>query len=260
MEDYSKVKGIIFNIQKFSIHDGPGIRTIIFFKGCKLRCRWCCNPESQVFQPQEMLEHGQKKIVGREVTAGEVLEEILRDRPYYRRSGGGVTLSGGEFLCQPKFAKAILALCHENGINTAVETTTNAPYETIAELAPYIDYWLTDIKHMNGAKHREYTGVDNAMLLENIKKIVKDGGDLIVRVPVVPTFNANDKDIEDIAKYASEIGAKELHLLPYHRLGQDKYDGLGRKYTLSEILPPTDEFMEGLVDVASRHIKTQIGG
>ncbi len=260
MTNYSEVKGNIFNIQKFSIHDGPGIRTIVFFKGCKLRCRWCCNPESQSSKVEEMFEGGKKKIVGRTVTAGEIVKDILKDMPYYRRSGGGVTLSGGEFLCQPEFAEAILALCHEYGLNTAVETTAFASSETLTRLIPHIDLWLTDIKHMNPAKHKEFTGVENTVMLENIKRLAKDGKKLIVRVPVVPTFNATEREIEDIAIYAKEIGASELHLLPYHRLGQDKYAGLGREYTLKEILPPTDEFMKPLLDIASRHIKTQIGG
>lgn len=260
MENYSEVKGRIFNIQKFSIHDGPGIRTIVFFKGCKLRCKWCCNPESQDARIQEMNEGGKIKIVGRDITVDEVVKDVLKDMPYYRRSGGGITLSGGEFLCQPKFAKALLATCKEYGISTAVESTAYAPYDTIKEILPYIDVCLIDIKHMNSQIHKEFTGVENTLILENIAKLGKEANELIIRTPVIPTVNANEKDIEDIAKYAKQVGAKEYHLLPYHRLGQDKYEGLGRDYLLKELVPPTDEFMDGLLKVAQRHIKAQIGG
>ena len=124
------VKGRIFDIQRFSVHDGPGIRTIIFLKGCFLRCKWCCNPESQNFDIEEMEFGGKKKIIGRDVTVSEVLETIKRDMQYYRRSGGGVTLSGGESLGQPEFAVALLQACKENGINTAMESTGFAKFET----------------------------------------------------------------------------------------------------------------------------------
>lgn len=260
MEKYLKTKGRIFNIQKFSIHDGPGIRTIVFFKGCKLRCKWCCNPESQNFEIQQMKEGNKIKTVGRDVTVEEIVADVVKDMPYYRRSGGGITLSGGEFLCQLDFAEALLRVCKENSISTAVETTCFAPYSDIQRVIPYIDTFMTDIKHMDPLKHKQFTGVDNSLILENIAKLAKEANELIIRVPTVPGVNANEKDIEDIAKFASQIGAKELHLLPYHRLGQDKYEGLGRDYTLKGVIPPEEAEMEKLVKVAQRHIDCQIGG
>ena len=260
MEKYLKTKGRIFNIQKFSIHDGPGIRTIVFFKGCKLRCRWCCNPESQNFEIQQMKEGNKIKTVGKDVTVEEIVNDVMKDMPYYRRSGGGITLSGGEFLCQIDFAEALLRVCKEYGITTAVETTCFAPYSDIQRVIPYVDTFLTDIKHMDPLKHKQYTGVDNSLIFENIAKLAKEAKELIIRVPTVPGVNANEKDIEDIAKFAAKIGAKELHLLPYHRLGQDKYEGLGRDYTLKDVIPPEEAEMEKLVAVAQRHINCQIGG
>ena len=147
------VTGRIFDIQRFSTHDGPGVRTIVFLKGCPLRCRWCCNPESQSYEIQQMKQKSSVKTVGKDVSVGEVLEEILRDRPYYRRSGGGLTLSGGESLLQPDFAVALLTACHENGINTAMETTGFADPAVIERFIPHLDLFLMDLF---------FTGVDTA--------------------------------------------------------------------------------------------------
>ena len=257
-----ETKGRIFNIQRFSIHDGPGIRTIVFFKGCFMRCEWCCNPESQKFEIQTMIENGKEKTVGRDVTVGELLPELLADRPYYRRSGGGITLSGGEILCQPQFARDLLRACKENGLHTAVESTANAPFEKIEMILPYLDLYLMDIKHMDSEKHKRYTGVPNGLILENAKKIAESDTKLIVRTPVVPSFNDTAAEIKAISKFAAGLpNVEEHHLLPYHRLGQDKYDQLGRTYALKEILPPTDEKMQYLLSVAEESgLKCQIGG
>jgi pyruvate formate lyase activating enzyme len=255
-------KGRIFNIQRFSIHDGPGIRTIVFFKGCYMRCAWCCNPESQAYEIQTMQENGKEKTVGRDVTVDELMPEILADVNYYRRSGGGVTLSGGECLAQPRFAAALLKACKENGLHTAIESTANAPYETIEEVLPYLDLYLMDIKHMDSAKHKEFTGAGNELILENAKKIAKSGVELIIRTPVVPGFNDTAEEIRAISRFAATLsGVEEHHLLPYHRLGQDKYAGLGRNYALKDVLPPTQEKMEYLLSVAEESgLKCQIGG
>ena len=255
------VKGRIFDIQRFSVHDGPGIRTIVFLKGCPLRCKWCCNPESQEWDIQEMTLGGQTKTVGRDVTVGEIMEEILQDRPYFRRSGGGLTLSGGEATAQPDFAYALLRAAKEAGLTTAVETTAYAEREIIAKLLPYIDTVLMDIKHMNGEKHKKFTTKDNYMILENARFIADSGANLVIRTPVVPTFNDTEEEIGDIAKYAASIGVKEHHLLPYHRIGTDKYKGLDREYTLSHIMPPDGEKMQRLLSVViSLGLKGQIGG
>ena len=140
--DYLKTKGRIFNIQRFSIHDGPGIRTIVFFKGCFMRCAWCCNPESQEYKIETMYENGVQKTVGKDVTVEELMPEILADLPYFRRSGGGVTLSGGEILAQPDFARDLLRACKNAGLSTAVESTANAPFSEIEKILPYLDLYL----------------------------------------------------------------------------------------------------------------------
>lgn len=253
--------GRIFNIQRFSIHDGPGIRTIVFFKGCAMRCAWCCNPESQLFEIQTLVEGDKEKTVGRDVTVEDVMPEILSDLPYYRRSGGGVTLSGGEVLCQADFAQELLRECKEAGIHTAIESAGSLSYDKIEKLLPYLDLYLLDIKHMDPEKHKEYTKLSNEIILENAKKIAKSGVELIIRTPVVPTFNDSEEDIRAISRFARSIGAKAHHLLPYHRLGSDKYKGLGRNYSLKEIPPPSKEKMERLLEVALEcGIRAQIGG
>lgn len=260
--DFWKTQGRIFDIQRYSIHDGPGIRTIIFLKGCYLRCRWCCNPESQEFKIQTMMVGGREKIMGRDVTVEELMPEILKDEAYYRRSGGGITLSGGECLFQPDFSAALLRAAKENGCHTAIESTACAPYEDIQKLLPYLDLYLMDIKHMNSDKHKQFTGQANARILENARRLAQDAKELIIRVPVIPDFNNTKEEIDAIARFAASLpGVKELHLLPYHRLGQDKYAGLGRIYTLSQIEPMTEEYMEGLLETAAQSgLKCQIGG
>lgn len=247
MED-CEVKGRIFDIQRYSIHDGLGIRTIVFLKGCVLRCRWCCNPESQEYAIQTMKVLGEDKVIGRDITVGKVMETVEKDRPYYRRSGGGLTLSGGESLCQPDFARALLREAKHRGINTAMESMGCAPYETIDSILPYLDTYLLDIKHTNPVKHEEFTGKRNDLMLENARKIADSGKTrLIIRVPVIPGFNDTAEEIASIASFAGKLkGVDTIHLLPYHRLGESKYEGLGRKYLMGDVMPPGNEQMEML--------------
>ena len=233
---------------------------------------------------------GEPKIIGRDVTVDEVMEIVEQDRPYYYRSGGGLTLSGGESLCQPEFSRDLLRGAKERGINTAMESMACAKYEVIESILPYLDHYLLDIKHMNPAKHKEFTGKSNELMLENAKKIACSGQvRLSIRIPVIPTFNDSEEEIRAIARYAKELdeeacrigghragtscsgmekyetgsyGIEKIHLLPYHRLGQDKYDGLDRKYLMKEILPPGAEQMEGLKRAAEQEsgLACQIGG
>ena len=260
--DFTQVKGRIFDIQRFSVHDGPGIRTIIFFKGCALRCKWCCNPESQGFEIQTMNMDGKEKVVGRDVTVKEIVETVLKDMPYYRRSGGGVTLSGGEATLQPEFAEALLRTCKQYGINTAIESTAIADFSVIQRFLPFLDTYLMDIKHINSKKHEEFTTKPNERILENAKKLDKYANKLIIRVPVVPTFNATKEEIGEIARFVSELeNTNEIHLLPYHKFGTDKYRWLGREYAMKDIETPSDELMEELKKTVEGYgVKCQIGG
>lgn len=262
--DYLDTRGRIFDIQRYSVHDGPGIRTIVFLKGCVLRCRWCCNPESQEYRIQTMKVLGEDKVIGRDTTVGEMIAEVERDRPYYYRSGGGMTLSGGECLCQPEFARDLLRAAKERGINTAIESMACADYSRIEEVLPYLDLYLMDIKHTNPEKHREFTGKSNELMMENARKVALSGqARLIIRVPVIPGFNDTVEEIRGIAAFADTLpGVEELHLLPYHRLGQDKYEGLGREYLMDGILPPEPEKMQTLKMAAESitSLRVQIGG
>lgn len=260
--DYLNTKGRIFDIQRFSVHDGPGIRTIFFLKGCVLMCRWCCNPESQSFDIETMNINGKLKMVGEDVSAGHLVEIAERDRIYYSRSGGGVTLSGGESLCQSTFAAAVLRGCKENGINTAIESTACASYDKIRKILPYTDYFLMDIKHTNSAKHREYTGQPNELMLENAVKIAKESVSLTVRVPVIPGFNDTPEEIGDIAKFTQNLETvREIHLLPYHRLGYDKYIGLGREYSMGDAKLLEQEKIHTLKSAVERYgLICKIGG
>ena len=260
---YTETRGRIFNVQRFSIHDGPGVRTIVFLKGCPLRCKWCCNPESQSYKQETIVTAGIPREVARDVTVAEVLDEIERDRVYYRRSGwGGVTLSGGECLWQPEFSEALLRVCRERGITTAIETTGYADMDVIRRLLPHIDTVLMDIKHINGEKHKEFTTRDNALILENAAHIAREARRLIIRTPVVPTFNDTAEEIGEIARIASTLErVTEMHLLPYHRIGSDKYAGLGRKYEMAHISPPDKAHMEMLAETVRKYgLKCQIGG
>lgn len=260
--EYLQVKGRIFDIQKFSVHDGPGIRTIVFFKGCVLRCRWCCNPESQRYEIESMVVGGKEKTIGRDVTVEEVLLDISKDRPFYRRSGGGVTLSGGEALCQPEFGSALLLGLKENGYHTAMESMACAEFQTIERYLPNLDLYLMDIKHMNAEKHKQFTGRSNELMLENAKKVARSATELIIRVPVIPGFNDTPAEIREIARFAAGLpSVEQMHLLPYHRLGQDKYEGLGRNYPMGDVLPPANEKMQQLLEEVKRAgLKGQIGG
>ena len=260
--DYLETKGRIFDIQKYSIHDGPGIRTIIFLKGCALRCKWCCNPESQSYEIQEMNRNGKIEIVGRDVSVGEIIDDINKDRIYYRRSGGGLTLSGGECLLQPEFSRDILHAAKDMGFNTAIESTACAKWEHIEAILPYLDLYLLDIKHMNSVKHKEFTSQSNELILENAFKIANKAEHLIIRVPVIPTFNDTVPEIKAIAEFAKSLpNVNEIHLLPYHRMGRDKYTALNRDYSLDNIKPPDNEHMQRLLGVCyDVGLRAQIGG
>lgn len=261
--DYRETSGRIFDMQRYSIHDGKGIRTIVFLKGCVLRCKWCCNPESQRYEIETRMIDGKPVVVGEDVTVAKVMETVEKDRAYYRRSGGGLTLSGGESLCQPQFARDLLRAAKEAGINTAMESMACAKWDTIESILPYLDTYLMDIKHMDGAKHEAFTGKRNDLMLENARKIAESGKtQLVIRIPVVPTFNDTPEEISAIARFATGLpGVTRLHLLPYHRLGQDKYTQLGRTYELPQLLPPEPAQMQILLQAAQASgLQCQIGG
>ena len=248
-------KANIFDIQRASFVDGPGIRTTVFFKGCNLRCRWCHNPESQSTKVQMMFYKNKctccgkcvavcpnhmdscdfcgkcvlycpndaRQICGREYTVEALFDEIVKDKSFYESSGGGVTFSGGESMLQADFLCEIVKLCKENGIHTAVDTAGHVPWESFERVMPYTDVFLYDVKAYTDELHREGTGVSNRLILNNLTKLSKCfKGDIFVRIPVIPGFNGTDDEIGKIAAFVKGLGITNVELMPYHRMGEHK--------------------------------------
>ena len=233
---YLHTKGRIFDIQRYSIHDGKGIRTIVFLKGCVLRCKWCCNPESQEYQIQTMTVQGKPKVIGRDVTVGEVMETVVKDEPYYRRSGGGLTLSGGESLCQAEFARDLLHAAKARGMNTAMESMAGLPYEKIEMLLPYLDNYLMDIKHIDPEKHRDLTMQPNGNILKFAAYLNERHVDMWIRHVVVPGITDDEKYLFDLGYFIGQFdNLKALDVLPYHTMGEKKYQSLGMEYKLKGV-------------------------
>lgn len=279
--------GIVFNIQKFSIHDGPGVRTSVFLKGCPLRCKWCSNPESQAYRPQILYHRAQcihcgtcaafcpeqavsanadgnihidfskcagcltcvhacpKRALtceGEEKTVEEVFEACMQDCDFYEESGGGVTISGGEGMMQPDFAEALVRRLKEKGVHTAIETTGCVPPEVFRRLAPQFDLLLFDVKHWNSARHRAGTGAGNEQIMENLRWGHGQGLNILPRIPVIPGFNEAPEDAAGLAALLREIGFMRAQLLPFHQMGERKYEFLNRNYELTgtKALHPED--------------------
>ncbi len=289
--------GCIFDIMKYSVHDGPGIRTTVFLKGCPLNCWWCHNPEGQALKPEIMLwpnrcigcgecqkacqfqaiAHPEnctqcgkcaevcpaeaRVLVGRTMSIEETLHEIEKDMVFYRQSGGGVTFSGGEPLMQPDFLEAMLKVCRQREIHTALETTGYARPETLLRLSSLVDLFLYDLKLMDDAAHRKYTGVSNRMIIENLKMLAENQARIIARVPIIPGINDDQKNINDIGELLTSLKLNEVHLLPYHRAGTDKYRRLNRTYLLPDLKEPTAAYMAVLANQLQKFgLTTKIGG
>jgi len=308
VKDAKELKGYIFNIQRYSIHDGPGIRTTVFLKGCPLRCSWCQNPESQREQPEvhfdpglctvcgkcvavcpsgasslstasslidrnrciacgqcvEVCPNEARRVIGSYISVEEVFQEVKRDEAFYIKSGGGVTISGGEPLFQPEFTVSLLKLCRQSGIHTALDTCGYAKWDTLKKVLSYCDLVLYDIKHMGLAQHMKYTGVSNQLILDNAKRIT-DICPMWVRLTVVPGYcNDSVAKIKAAARFITEeLGTSvRICLLPYHRLGETKYERLGRlEGQILRVQPPADESINKLKDVFESYgFETQIGG
>ena len=224
------MSGIVFDIEHFASRDGPGIRTAVFLKGCPLRCIWCQNPESWKYEPEPIADgpNGAIRICGVSRTADEIVEEVLRDRPFYERSGGGVTLSGGEALAQAAFCTAILRGVHAAGVHTAIETSGYAPLKVIREVEPYVDLWLYDIKQLDPAKFLKYTARPLDLVLSNLRHLDAGGRRIILRLPMIPGINDDAKELAAIAKLANGLVSVEaLEVLPYNPYGVDKAKLLG---------------------------------
>ncbi len=285
------LSGHVFDIKRYAIHDGPGIRTTVFLKGCPLRCRWCHNPESWKVGPEPSLrlsrcvrcgrcvelckEHaisnsqgrpvtdpekcvlcgacvagcpgGAREIIGDTRTVAQVMAEVRKDVVFYDESGGGVTFSGGEPLMQPEFLLALLAACRAEGIRTAVDTTCHARPEAVRRIAEAADLILCDIKHMNRRRHEQYTGVDNRLILENIRMLAETGVEVIVRIPIVPGFNGDEPNVRQTAEFVRSLKTvRRVDILPYNRGGLEKAVRLTGQADLMEAQAPDGDTMTAI--------------
>ncbi|HBV4432118.1 glycyl-radical enzyme activating protein [Klebsiella quasipneumoniae] len=269
---------MIFNIQRYSTHDGPGIRTVVFLKGCSLGCRWCQNPESRtrsedlLYDPRlclagcELCQQAAPAVItrtldgliihrqhvndshiaalrdccpttaltvcGEEKSVEEIMATVLRDKPFYDRSGGGITLSGGEPFMNPDLARALFEASHQAGIHTAVETCLHVPWKYIEPALPFVDLFLADLKHVDEAVFRQWTDGSARRVLDNLQRLAQAGKNMIIRVPLIQGFNASEADITAITDFAADrLRVSEIHFLPYHTLGMNKYQLLSQPYT-----------------------------
>ena len=306
--------GVIFNIQRFTIHDGPGLRTELFLKGCPLRCEWCSNPESWVTHiqpgvyktkcisykkcgaceevcPEEALQFYRGKLTGidrgkctncmkcyqecpsdaikrwgEEMTVEECMKEIRKDIGYYERSGGGVTVSGGDPLMQSDFVAELFQACRAEGIQTCCESTFHADWKDIEKVLPYTDIIISDIKHMSSEQHKKHTGVGNELILENLKKITEQDREIILRIPIIPNVNDDEENIKATADFIlNELNGqvRTLQLLSFMRLGEEKYTSLGIPYRMEGVKINRKSFQKHINEIAeyfnSRGIHCLVG-
>ena len=243
----------VFDIKRFAVHDGPGIRTTVFLKGCPLSCWWCHNPESQSIKPVtvniERKLNGKsvagKKVYGESMEAEAVLTTLLKDVHFYEESGGGVTFSGGEPLMQAEGLKLLLKGSKQHGLHTTVDTCGYARQEQYEEIMEMTDLFLFDLKHMDPELHKKYTGVDNTLILSNADYLLNAGSNLIFRIPVIPGINTSREEVEGMLSYLEERAdrLKEVHLLPYHRIADNKYQRLQMQQQLKDVKKPTEAEM-----------------
>ncbi len=282
--------GLIFDIKRFAIHDGPGVRTTVFLKGCPLSCLACHNPEGQSSEPDVFVRAdrcnrcgdcmvvcgtdaisvadglwlsrdrcdlcgscvdvclpGALQIAGRRVTVRDVVNELERDIVFYDESGGGATFSGGEPLFQPEFLVELLKACRERGISTCVDTSGHAPQSVFAAIRPLVDLFLYDLKLLDARAHQEFTGLSNGVIVENLGWLAANGGDVVVRLPLLPGVNDDSANTDALGRLLAGLPRRyPVDILPYHNIGSEKYSRLGRTYRLQHTKPPADSVVEAV--------------
>lgn len=288
--------GWVSNIQRFCVHDGDGIRTVVFMQGCPLACRWCSNPENltpgtklkyneelcvgcgncvEVCPQKAIVPLGRKmqvdrkvceasgectraclsgalSLVGAQISAQDVLDEVRRDRAFYRRSGGGLTLSGGECMAQPRFTAAVLRLAKQEGIHTAIETCGAARWEDFEVVLPDVDLVLYDLKHTDSHIHEQQTGVGNTQILANLQQLKDCDVRLIVRVPMIAGINDDPENLTKTAQLAAQAGVERIELLPFHQLGERKYPLLGMQAPSGDLAAPDDDALDDMRDLVAK--------
>jgi pyruvate formate lyase activating enzyme len=300
------MRGTIFNIMRYSVNDGPGIRTTVFLKGCPLHCKWCHNPEALarhreiIFREDRCLRCGDcvavcqghatrqengrivimreqciqcghcievccaaaREMAGQEMATAEVMAEISKDVVFFDASGGGVTFSGGEPLLQHKFLLSLLQACKQKGIHTAVDTAGYASPAILARISAFVDLFLYDLKTLDDAKHREFTGVSNRLILENLQRLSRWRKNVIVRMPLIPGANDDAENIRLTGRFVASLGnINEMQVLPYHQTGIKKYCRLGLEYALQDLMPPAPESLQQIANELKRYVKiVAIGG
>jgi pyruvate formate lyase activating enzyme len=266
------MKGLIFSVKRYAIHDGPGIRVTFFLKGCPLSCWWCHNPEG-ISQDQEMVELTEKVGVrefkkmdkaGIWYSVEDILGILEKEKTFITESKGGVTFSGGEPMIQTDFLAEALKAGKENGYHTAVDTSGYAPAESYIKIIPFTDLFLFDIKHMDNAMHIKYTGVSNTLIFNNLKLILESGKDTFVRIPVIPDYNDDQENLNSLKQFLKGFkyeNLKRISLLPYHKIGKAKYNRFHIPYRMNDIEQPSRKRMSELKEFFSdTGIKVQIGG
>jgi len=296
-------KGLVFDIKKFAIHDGPGIRTTVFVKGCPLHCLWCHNPESQRFEPEisflpakcigcgwcfkscpqhcHIMKDGVHvmdrthctrcgictqecyaqalELVGKEMTPEEALKEVLKDRPFYQHSNGGMTISGGEPMSQFEFTRDLLHLAKQEGLHNCLDTCGFAPWERYLEVLPDVDLFLYDLKATDSAKHLKFTGVPFEPILENLKRLDAAGAQIILRCPLIPGLNDDDEHLRRIGEIADSLkNVQEITLHPYHPLGQSKSERMGYETVWKNGEFATDEAVAHWLEVIKAHTRVPV--
>lgn len=235
----------ISNIQHFSVGDGAGIRTTVFFKGCNLRCPWCHNPENLTAEPvcMKYTAINKSEVCGRKVLVEEIMPELLEDFDFFVESGGGVTFSGGEVMLQACEASELAKALKEKGVSVLIDTAGSVPYSTFARMNEYADGYLYDIKTADEQKYREI-GADPEKVVGNLKRLMQEGRQVQVRIPLIPGFNTDEKSVSGICMLLKGIGVESVDLLPFHRLGSSKYEALGLEYAYKDCQPIPKEKLE----------------